>query len=60
MKHISSFENFLNEKKDVKHTARIEDSRKPGGSDKDIKDWEMESSLDTSISIVIILLLYTV
>jgi hypothetical protein len=38
MKHISSFENFLNEKKDVKHTARIEDSRKPGGSDKDIKD----------------------
>jgi len=37
MKYIHTFESFLNEKKDEKYTARIEDSRKPGGSDKDIK-----------------------
>jgi hypothetical protein len=37
MKHIQPFDLFINEKKDEKYTARIEDSRKPGGSDKDIK-----------------------
>jgi hypothetical protein len=41
MKHIKTFESFLNEslieKKEELYIAHVDDSRKPGGSDKDIK-----------------------
>lgn len=37
MKHINTFESFLNEKKDVKYIVHVDDNRKPGGSDRQIK-----------------------
>jgi hypothetical protein len=42
MKHVKLFEQFVNEKKDL-YTAYVEDSREPGGSDKEIKkDYNLE------------------
>ena len=43
MKHIQPFDQFINEKKDEKYTARIEDTRSIGGTDKDVKDdWNLD------------------
>ena len=38
LKHIMLFEQFIAEKKDEKYIAYVDDKRKPGGSDKEIKN----------------------
>jgi hypothetical protein len=37
MKHTKTFSQFIDEKKDEKYIAHVNDGREPGGSDKDIK-----------------------
>lgn len=38
MKHIKLYEEFINEKKNETYVAYVDDKRKPGGSDNEIKN----------------------
>lgn len=55
LKHIMLFEQFIAEKKDEKYIAYVDDNRKPGGSDKEIKkdyNLDVEDRTSSGFSIV--------